>query len=76
MGVAEHCKNTFLELQRKKAYRYVIFKIDMRRKKRLSLKRLDIQLKAMMISPLQSLRMTADMQFMTCRYAIYLLPHL
>ncbi|KAI3772999.1 hypothetical protein L6452_04195 [Arctium lappa] len=28
MGVAEHCKSTFLELQRKKAHRYVIFKID------------------------------------------------
>lgn len=28
MDVAEHSKTTFLELQRKKAYRYVIFKID------------------------------------------------
>ncbi|KAI3782977.1 hypothetical protein L2E82_13038 [Cichorium intybus] len=28
MGVADHCKRTFLELQRKKAHRYVIFKID------------------------------------------------
>lgn len=28
MGVADHCKDAFLELQRKKAYRYVIFKID------------------------------------------------
>ncbi|KAL8224954.1 hypothetical protein R6Q59_001608 [Mikania micrantha] len=28
MGVADHCKGTFLELQRKKAHRYVIFKID------------------------------------------------
>ncbi|KAI9194711.1 hypothetical protein LWI28_008507 [Acer negundo] len=28
MGVAEHSKSTFLELQRKKVYRYVIFKID------------------------------------------------
>ncbi|KAF5775972.1 putative actin-depolymerizing factor domain, ADF/Cofilin, ADF-H/Gelsolin-like domain superfamily [Helianthus annuus] len=28
MGVADHCKGTFLELQRKKAHRYVIFEID------------------------------------------------
>uniref|UniRef100_A0A5B7CAQ9 Putative actin-depolymerizing factor-like n=1 Tax=Davidia involucrata TaxID=16924 RepID=A0A5B7CAQ9_DAVIN len=28
MGVADHSKNTFLELQRKKVHRYVIFKID------------------------------------------------
>lgn len=28
MGVADHCKDTFLELQRKKVHRYVIFKID------------------------------------------------
>lgn len=28
MGVAAECKEMFLELQRKKAHRYVIFKID------------------------------------------------
>ncbi|KAF5765299.1 putative actin-depolymerizing factor domain, ADF/Cofilin, ADF-H/Gelsolin-like domain superfamily [Helianthus annuus] len=28
MGVADHCKGTFLELQRKKVHRYVIFEID------------------------------------------------
>ncbi|KAG1368447.1 actin-depolymerizing factor [Cocos nucifera] len=32
MGVADHCKDTFLELQRKKTHRYVIFKIDEKRK--------------------------------------------
>ncbi|PRQ28618.1 putative transcription factor bHLH family [Rosa chinensis] len=32
MGVAEDCCNTFLELQRKKAFRYVIFKIDEKKK--------------------------------------------
>ncbi|KAG0467081.1 hypothetical protein HPP92_018661 [Vanilla planifolia] len=32
MGVANHCRDTFLELQRKKAYRYVIFKIDEKQK--------------------------------------------
>ncbi|GAV64342.1 Cofilin_ADF domain-containing protein [Cephalotus follicularis] len=28
LGVGEHSKNTYMELQRKKVYRYVIFKID------------------------------------------------
>ncbi|KAL9394922.1 hypothetical protein Peur_014207 [Populus x canadensis] len=28
MGVADHSKNTFIELQRKKVHRYVIFKIE------------------------------------------------
>ncbi|KAL7126692.1 hypothetical protein ABFS83_14G204500 [Erythranthe nasuta] len=28
MGVADHSRNTFLELKRKKVHRYVIFKID------------------------------------------------
>lgn len=28
IGVAAECKQTFLELQRKKSHRYVIFKID------------------------------------------------
>lgn len=28
MGVAEHSKITYVELQRKKVYRYLIFKID------------------------------------------------
>ncbi|KAK1305040.1 hypothetical protein QJS10_CPA01g00730 [Acorus calamus] len=32
MGVADHCKHTFLELQRKKVHRYVIFKIDEKKK--------------------------------------------
>lgn len=32
MGVAEQCKSTFLELQRKKVFRYVIFKIDENKK--------------------------------------------
>ncbi|KAF4354164.1 hypothetical protein F8388_004176 [Cannabis sativa] len=32
MGVDEHSKSTFLELQRKKFYRYVIFKIDEKKK--------------------------------------------
>ncbi|KAK4408142.1 Actin-depolymerizing factor [Sesamum angolense] len=28
MGMADHSKNTFMELKKKKAHRYVIFKID------------------------------------------------
>ncbi|KAK1289811.1 hypothetical protein QJS10_CPB18g02072 [Acorus calamus] len=32
MGVADHSKNTFLELKRKKIHRYVIFKIDEKKK--------------------------------------------
>ncbi|GMP46366.1 hypothetical protein CsSME_00014558 [Camellia sinensis var. sinensis] len=32
MGVADHNKSTYLELQRKKVYRYVIFKIDEKKK--------------------------------------------
>lgn len=28
MAAAEHSKNTFMELQRKKVHRYVIFKVD------------------------------------------------
>ncbi|KAL3648782.1 hypothetical protein CASFOL_005185 [Castilleja foliolosa] len=32
MGVADHSKNTYMELQRKKVYRYVIFKIDEKKK--------------------------------------------
>ena len=32
MGVADLCKSTYLELQRKKVHRYVIFKIDEKKK--------------------------------------------
>ncbi|KAA8548805.1 hypothetical protein F0562_000489 [Nyssa sinensis] len=32
MGVADHSKSTYLELQRKKVHRYVIFKIDEKKK--------------------------------------------
>ncbi|KAG8484595.1 hypothetical protein CXB51_023096 [Gossypium anomalum] len=32
MGVADHSKSTYLELQRKKVFRYVIFKIDEKKK--------------------------------------------
>lgn len=32
MGVADHSKTTFMELKRKKAFRYVVFKIDEKKK--------------------------------------------
>ncbi|CAA0817413.1 Actin-depolymerizing factor 6 [Striga hermonthica] len=32
MGVADHSKSTYMELQRKKVHRYVIFKIDEKKK--------------------------------------------
>ncbi|KAI8014193.1 Actin-depolymerizing factor 6 [Camellia lanceoleosa] len=32
MGVADHNNSTYLELQRKKVHRYVIFKIDEKKK--------------------------------------------
>ena len=28
MGVVDHCKNAFMELQRKRVYRHVTFKVD------------------------------------------------
>ncbi|KAK9160269.1 hypothetical protein Syun_006610 [Stephania yunnanensis] len=41
MGVADHCTDAFLELQRKKVHRYVVFKID-EKKKKLWLRRLEM----------------------------------
>ena len=32
MGVDENCKKVFMELQRKKAHPYIVFKIDERKK--------------------------------------------
>jgi len=32
MGIADHSKSTFMELKRKKVHRYVIFKIDEKKK--------------------------------------------
>ncbi|KAG0468763.1 hypothetical protein HPP92_018091 [Vanilla planifolia] len=49
MGVANHCRDTFLELQRKKAYRYVIFKID-EKQKEVVVEKTGGSTKAMMIS--------------------------
>ncbi|KAE8709378.1 CRIB domain-containing protein RIC7-like [Hibiscus syriacus] len=42
MGVADHTKDTFLELKRKKVHRYVIFRID--EKKRENVVKADMKL--------------------------------
>jgi cofilin len=63
MGVAEHCRNTFLELQRKKAFRYVIFKID-EKKKEVVVEKTG--------GPAESYDdFTASLPENDCRYAIY-----
>ncbi|XP_024965431.1 actin-depolymerizing factor-like [Cynara cardunculus var. scolymus] len=63
MGVAEHCKGTFLELQRKKAHRYVIFKID-EKKNEVVVERTG--------SPAESYQdLTSALPDNDCRYAVY-----
>ncbi|KAL2921333.1 Actin-depolymerizing factor 11 [Bienertia sinuspersici] len=56
IGVAEHTKNTFMELQRKKVHRYVVFKID-EKKKEVVVEKTGDQLKVMMIFLLRCRRM-------------------
>ncbi|XP_027116571.2 actin-depolymerizing factor-like [Coffea eugenioides] len=63
MGVAEHCKSTYLELQRKKVHRYVIFKID-EMKKEVVVEKTG--------SPSESYEdFTASLPENDCRYAVY-----
>ena len=63
MGVAEDCRSTFLELQRKKAFRYVVFKID-EKKKEVVVEKTG--------SPAESYDdFTASLPENDCRYAIY-----
>ncbi|KAL6185098.1 hypothetical protein ACLB2K_041233 [Fragaria x ananassa] len=63
MGVAEDCRSTFLELQRKKAFRYVVFKID-EKKKEVVVEKTG--------SPVESYDdFTASLPENDCRYAIY-----
>lgn len=63
MGVAEHCKGTFLELQRKKAHRYVIFKID-EKKNQVVVEKTG--------SPAESYEdFTSALPENDCRYAVY-----
>lgn len=63
MGVAEESKEAFLELKRKKVYRYVIFKIDEKRKEVVVEKT---------GTPAESYHdFTAALPENDCRYAIY-----
>ena len=63
MGVADHCKATYLELQRKKVHRYVIFKID-EKKKEVVVEKTG--------GPAESYDdFTASLPENDCRYAIY-----
>ncbi|RAL54559.1 hypothetical protein DM860_001687 [Cuscuta australis] len=63
MAVAEHSKNTFAELQRKKVYRYVVFKID-ERKKEVVVEKTGV--------PAESYEdFTASLPENDCRYAVY-----
>lgn len=63
MGVADHSKATFLELQRKKIHRYVIFKID-EKKKEVVVEKTG--------GPAESYDdFTASLPENDCRYAVY-----
>ncbi|KAG5567427.1 hypothetical protein RHGRI_002840 [Rhododendron griersonianum] len=63
MGVADQSKNAFLELQRKKVHRYVIFKIDEKKKEVVVEKTGD---------PAESYDdFTAALPENDCRYAVY-----
>ena len=63
MGVAEQSKTTFLELQRKKVHRYVIFKID-EKKKEVVVEKTG--------GPAESYDdFTASLPENDCRYAVY-----
>ncbi|XP_014514077.1 actin-depolymerizing factor-like [Vigna unguiculata] len=63
MGVAEHSVNTFLELQRKKVHRYVVFKID-EKKQEVVVEKTG--------GPAESYDdFTASLPESDCRYAVY-----
>ncbi|GFY82774.1 actin depolymerizing factor 6 [Actinidia rufa] len=63
MGVADHSKGTYLELQRKKVHRYVIFKID-EKKKEVVVEKTG--------GPAESYDdFTASLPESDCRYAVY-----
>ncbi|CAA2933525.1 actin-depolymerizing factor [Olea europaea subsp. europaea] len=63
MGVADHSKSTYMELQRKKVYRYVIFKID-EKKKEVIVEKTG--------SPAEGYDdFTASLPENDCRYAVY-----
>ncbi|KAL4312477.1 hypothetical protein GQ457_01G055960 [Hibiscus cannabinus] len=63
MGVADHTKDTFLELKRKKVYRYVIFRIDEKKREVVVDKS---------GAPAESYHdFTASLPESDCRYAVY-----
>lgn len=63
MGVSEHSKTAYLELQRKKMHRYIIFKIDEKKKEVLVEKT---------GGPAESYDdFTASLPENDCRYAVY-----
>ncbi|KAL0376789.1 UNVERIFIED_CONTAM: Actin-depolymerizing factor [Sesamum calycinum] len=63
MGVADHSKTTYMELQRKKVFRYVIFKID-EKKKEVVVEKTG--------SPAENYDdFTASLPENDCRYAVY-----
>ncbi|KAI5596968.1 hypothetical protein D5086_004359 [Populus alba] len=63
MGVADHSKIAFVELQRKKVHRYVIFKID-EKKKEVVVEKTG--------GPAESYEdFTASLPENDCRYAVY-----
>jgi cofilin len=63
MGVADHNKNTFMELQRKKVHRYVIFKIKE--------KKMEVVVEKTG-EPSESYEdFTASLPDNDCRYAVY-----
>ncbi|KAL3828248.1 hypothetical protein ACJIZ3_017050 [Penstemon smallii] len=63
MGVADQCKITYLELQRKKLHRYVVFKID-EKKKEVVVEKTG--------SPSENYEdFTASLPESDCRYAVY-----
>lgn len=63
MGVNEHTKKTFSELQRKKMYRYVIFKVD-EKKREVVVDKIG--------NPAESYEdFTAALPDNDCRYAVY-----
>ncbi|XP_054801693.1 actin-depolymerizing factor isoform X2 [Prosopis cineraria] len=63
MGVADHSKNTFMELKRKKVYRYVIFKVD-EKKREVVVEKTG--------SPVENYDdFTASLPENDCRYAVY-----
>ncbi|KAL8515795.1 hypothetical protein ACS0TY_014477 [Phlomoides rotata] len=63
MGVADHSKTTYMELQRKKVHRYVIFKIDEKKK--------EVVVEKTGITAENYEDFTESLPENDCRYAVY-----